>query len=134
MTKHLFMGKVFFNEVDSGGVIYFANYLKILDNARTTYFNDLGFGYKEQEKERKLFAVTSLNVTYKKSLYLDESYTVITETKNIRHASLLLEQSILRNDVVVTLAELTLAYLDFNRNQKPTRIPLDRLPKLPGTP
>jgi acyl-CoA thioester hydrolase len=121
--NHEFKGKVFFNDVDKGGVVYFANYLKILDNARTTMFNEIGFGYLHQEKENKLFAVVNLDISYKKSLYLDEEYTVRTRVEEITNVSMDLIQEILRNDVVITSSKMKIAYLDFNNKQRPTRIP-----------
>ena len=121
--NHEFKGKVFFNDVDKGGVVYFANYLKILDNARTTMFNEIGFGYLHQEKENKLFAVVNLDISYKKSLYLDEEYIVKTRVEEITNVSMDLIQEILRNDVVITSSKMKIAYLDFNNKQRPTRIP-----------
>ncbi len=121
--NHEFKGKVFFNDVDKGGVVYFANYLKILDNARTTMFNEIGFGYLHQEKENKLFAVVNLDISYKKSLYLDEEYVVKTRVEEITNVSMDLIQEILRNDVVITSSKMKIAYLDFNNKQRPTRIP-----------
>ena len=121
--NHEFKGKVFFNEVDKGGVVYFANYLKILDNARTTMFNEIGFGYLQQEKDNKLFAVINLEIGYKKSLYLDEDYVVNTKIEEIGSTTMDLVQEILRDGVLVTSSRMKIAYLDFNNKQCPTRIP-----------
>ena len=120
---HEFRGDVFFHEVDKGGVVYFANYLKILDNARTSMFNEIGFGYSVQEKENKLFAVVNLNISYKKSLYLDDQYIVRTTVENISNISMDIVQEISRGSDVITTSQMKIAYLDFNKNQKPTRIP-----------
>jgi acyl-CoA thioester hydrolase len=121
--NHEFKGKVFFNDVDKGGVVYFANYLKILDNARTTMFNEIDFGYLHQEKENKLFAVVNLDISYKKSLYLDEDYVVKTRVEGISTATMDLVQEIMRGDVVITSSKMKIAYLDFNNKQRPARIP-----------
>lgn len=120
---HEFKGYVFFHEVDKGGVVYFANYLKILDNARTNLFNEIGFGYTVQEKENKLFAVVNLNINYKRSLYLDDQYIVRTTVENITNTSMEINQEILRDNNIITTSLMKIAYLDFNNNQKPTRIP-----------
>ena len=120
---HEHEGTVFFSEVDQGGVVYFANYLKILDNARTTFFNEIGFGFTVQARDRKMFAVVSLNIEYKRSLLLDESYRVRTRIGKVGKTSIELNQEIIRNDEVVTRANMVIAYLDFNQGQKPIRIP-----------
>ena len=121
--NHEFKGKVFFNDVDKGGVVYFANYLKILDNARTTMFNEIGFGYLHQEKENKLFAVVNLEISYKKSLCLDEDYIVKTRVEEISNVTMDLIQEIVRGDIVITSSKMKIAYLDFNNKQRPSRIP-----------
>jgi acyl-CoA thioester hydrolase len=120
---HEFKGKVFFHEVDKGGVVYFANYLKILDNARTTMFNELGYGFSEQEKTGKIFAVANVNIKYRKSLRMDEEYVIKTELKEIRAASLEVHQTILRGTEIVTTSEMKLACLDFNNSGRPCEMP-----------
>ena len=86
-------------------------------------FNEIGFGYLHQEKENKLFAVVNLEISYKKSLCLDEDYIVKTRVEEISNVTMDLIQEIVRGDIVITSSKMKIAYLDFNNKQRPSRIP-----------
>lgn len=89
--------RVYYEDTDSGGVVYYANYLKFMERARTEYLRHLGF---EQdiliENENILFAVRSINVDYHKPARFNELLQVTAEVAEFKKASMLFKQSIIR--------------------------------------
>ncbi len=118
----LISGSVFFNEVDSLGVVYYANYLKYLDNARTALFNHLGLGFLEQQRQGKIFVSASLQIDYKRSLTLDENYVVETRIGKIGRSSVELLQSVTSDSGPCTESKMVIVCLDFQDGKKATPI------------
>ena len=87
--------RVYYEDTDSGGVVYYANYLKYYERGRTEYLRQLGF---EQDKliaeENIIFAVRNINVDYLYPAIFNDQLTVITEISEINKASLCFKQSI----------------------------------------
>ncbi len=69
--------KVYYEDTDSGGVVYYANYLKYLERARTEALFSIGFSNKKvQEQFGSLIIVKSCNIEYKKSAFLEDELTI----------------------------------------------------------
>jgi acyl-CoA thioester hydrolase len=117
-----FSGSVFFSEVDSLGVVYYANYLKFLDNARTSLFNHLDLGFLEQQRQGKIFVSASLQIDYIRSLTLDEKYSVETRVGKIGRSSLELIQNVTSDSGLCTESKMVIVYLDFQNGKKATPI------------
>jgi acyl-CoA thioester hydrolase len=90
--------RVYYEDTDSGGVVYYANYLKFMERARTEYLRDLGFEQDQlRQYENVLFAVRSINVNYYKPARFNELLEVTARVVEIKKASMLFEQSIVRS-------------------------------------
>lgn len=130
---NVWTSEVYFSEIDYGGVVYFANYLKYLDTARVKYFDELNFSFEHQREQNKMFAVANIEVRYLKSLKLGECFSIHTKVKEIKLTSMILEQEIFRESTLILKSDIKIAYLDFNRNMRPIRIPSDLLQTIEKT-
>jgi len=114
--------KVYYEDTDSGGVVYYANYLKFLERARTEALFSIGFSNKKIEQEfGSLIIVKSCNIEYKKPAYLENELTIRSFVKSITKTSFFMNQIITKGDEVITDAKTHLVFI--NRNGKPIKIP-----------
>jgi acyl-CoA thioester hydrolase len=114
--------KVYYEDTDAGGVVYYANYLKFLERARTEALVSLGFSNKKVKDEfGALIIVKSCNIEYKKSTYLEDELTVRSFVKSITKTSFIMNQFISRADDLVVEAKIHLVFI--NKKGKPIRIP-----------
>ena len=114
--------KVYYEDTDTGGVVYYANYLKYLERARTEALFSIGFSNKKiQEKFSSLIIVKSCNIDYKKSAHLEDELTVRSFVKSITKTSFFMNQIINRKDEVIVEAQVHLVFI--NKEGKPIKIP-----------
>ena len=93
--------KVYYEDTDSGGVVYYANYLKYLERARTEALYSIGFSNTEiQDKFKTLIIVKSCNKEYKKPAYLEDKLQIYSLVKSINKASFTMCQKIKRIDAI----------------------------------
>lgn len=90
--------RVYYEDTDSGGVVYYANYLKFMERARTEWLRERGF---EQDallvEQRLMFAVRSLSVDYHRPARFNDLLAVASQVVEARGASFLFEQTIQRD-------------------------------------
>ena len=114
--------KVYYEDTDSGGVVYYANYLKFLERARTEALFSIGFSNKKiQEKFDSLIIVKSCNIEYKKSAYLEDELKVRSFVKSVTKTSFFMNQIITKDENVIVEAQVHLVFID--KNGKPVKIP-----------
>ncbi len=90
--------RVYYEDTDAGGIVYHANYLRFMERARTEWLRALGFEQDRLLQElRVLFVVRSLEADYLKPALFNDSLEVITTVPQVRRASLLFRQEIVRN-------------------------------------
>ena len=95
MPEFIFPIRVYYEDTDSGGVVYYANYLKFMERARTEYLRSLGFEQDELvANEGVLFAVRSLKVDYLKPARFNQLLNVSAQLVEIGKASLLFAQHV----------------------------------------
>lgn len=115
--------RVYYEDTDAGGVVYYANYLKYLERARTELLRELGFEQHQLAGEVGLaFAVRSLAVEYLKPARLDDLLGVVTVVEAIGRAQVTFAQSIRRADEILLTATVRVACLDLARG-KATAMP-----------
>ena len=82
MSQHRF--RVYYEDTDAGGVVYYANYLKFIERGRTEYLRELGFNQDSFAKEKNIvFVVKSISADYISPAYLDDMIEVQTSIKLI---------------------------------------------------
>ena len=114
--------KVYYEDTDSGGVVYYANYLKFLERARTEALFSIGFSNKKiQEEFDALIIVKSCNIEYKKSAFLEDELTIRSFVKSITKTSFFMNQIITRDNDTIVEAQVHLVFVD--QKGKPIKIP-----------
>ena len=114
--------KIYYEDTDSGGVVYYANYLKFLERARTEALCSIGFSNKKLKNDFKaLIIVKSCKIEYKKPSYLEEELTVRSFVKSITKTSFFMNQIITKEDEVIVESLVHLVFVD--SKGKPIRIP-----------
>ena len=114
--------KVYYEDTDSGGVVYYANYLKFLERARTEALFSIGYSNnKIQQDFNSLIIVKSCNIEYKKPAHLEDELTIRSFVKSITKTSFFMNQIITRNNEVIVEAQIHLVFV--NKDGKPIKIP-----------
>ena len=114
--------KVYYEDTDSGGVVYYANYLKFLERARTEALYSIGYSNKKVKDDfESLIIVRSCNIEYKKSAYLEDELTIRSFVKSISKTSFSMSQIITRSDEKIVDAQIQLVFVD--TKGKPKKIP-----------
>ena len=114
--------KVYYEDTDSGGVVYYANYLKFLERARTEALFSIGFSNnKIKETFNSLIIVKSCNIEYKKSAHLEDELTVRSFVKSITKTSFFMNQIITKDDEIIVESQVHLVFV--NQDGKPVKIP-----------
>ncbi len=114
--------KVYYEDTDSGGVVYYANYLKFLERARTEALFSIGFSNKKvKETFNSLIIVKSCNIDYKKSSHLEDELTIRSFVKSITKTSFFMNQIITKDKEVIVEARVHLVFV--NKDGKPVKIP-----------
>jgi len=116
--------KVYYEDTDSGGVVYYANYLKFLERARTEALFSIGFSNKKIQEEFDAFIIVkSCNIEYKKSAFLEDELTIRSFVKSITKTSFFMNQIITKDEKIIVEAQVHLVFID--KNGKPIKIPKD---------
>ncbi|HMH60158.1 MAG TPA: tol-pal system-associated acyl-CoA thioesterase [Bradyrhizobium sp.] len=115
--------RVYYEDTDAAGVVYYANYLKYLERARTEWLAAAGVTLSALEIEHNaVFVVHRLEIDYRRPAHLGDSLTVSLAPVERTRVRLVVAQDILRNDELISSARVTLACLD-RRTWRPVVIP-----------
>ena len=128
--KHQYKIKIYYEDTDAGGVVYYANYLKYMERARTEMIYELfDLNHKDLKKNHDvIFVVRSCNIKYLKSAQFEDNLTINTKVVKKTSVRLNLIQDAKREDELLTSAEVELAVV--NKQGKVNKLPLDLLKKL----
>lgn len=123
--------RVYYEDTDAGGIVYYANYLRFAERARTEFIRALGFGQQERldTEEKCGFTVRSCNIDYKRPAMLDDALVVTCEMRDAKGASAEMYQEIYRGEELLATVEVKVAYVDLGR-KRPVRIPSELINKL----
>ncbi len=114
--------KVYYEDTDAGGVVYYANYLKYLERARTEALTNIGLSnLKIKDDFEALIIVKSCNIDYKKSAFLEDELNIKSHIISITKTSFTMSQTIIKNKVVIAEAKVHLVFV--NKKVKPIKIP-----------
>lgn len=87
--------RVYYEDTDSGGVVYYANYLKFMERARTEFLRSIGYQQDQLQQELGIiFAVHSANIQYKKPARFNDELKVVTSITSLGRASIHFKQSV----------------------------------------
>ena len=117
--------RVYYEDTDSGGVVYYANYLKFMERARTEYLRHFGFEQDELIKNEKIiFAVRHISIDYHKPAHFNDLLSVTARVVDCKKASMVFEQSIVRDNDQTLLCSGTVRIASLQADTlKPCKIP-----------
>ncbi|MFI0395579.1 tol-pal system-associated acyl-CoA thioesterase [Paracoccus jiaweipingae] len=119
---HQIQIRVYYEDTDLAGIVYYANYLRFIERARTEWVRDLGIDQSRMKAETgTVFVVRRVEADYLSPARFDDLLTVTTAPAQIRPASIIVDQQVRRGDAVLFTARVTLAAL--GPNMRPVRLP-----------
>ena len=104
--------RVYIEDTDAGGIVYYVNYLKFMERARTEFMRSCGFGKTAIFSEDKMFVVHSANVQYLGAARLDDVLSVTARPLKVARSNILFEQRVLRGEDVLCHGEIRIACVD----------------------
>lgn len=114
--------RVYIEDTDAGGIVYYVNYLKFMERSRTEYLRSLGFGKAGANNDGYYFVVRSADIDYIKPARLDDSLNISCRPLELKGASLLFTQEVTRGEELLASAVIKIACVS-GPNLQPTRIP-----------
>jgi acyl-CoA thioester hydrolase len=110
--SHLFPLRVYFEDTDVAGIVYYANYLRFIERARSDMLRLIGVDQRGAlEGGEGVYAVAELAVKYRAPARLGDDLVVATEIEAVRAASVLIQQRVMRGDQILADARVTAAFL-----------------------
>jgi acyl-CoA thioester hydrolase len=123
LSAFVWPARVYWEDTDGGGVVYYANYLKFMERARTEWLRAKGFSQAELAASLGvLFTVVELQLAYRKAARLDDALTITCEPATEGRATLRFAQQVKRVDEVLAEGSVRVACVDA-QTFKPRRIP-----------
>ena len=121
--------RVYYEDTDAGGIVYYANYLKFSERARTEFLRSLQIHQQaDLEQKQTGFVVRSCHIEYLKSAVLDDALLVTCKVVEHGAASATVAQEILRGDETLATLEVKVIYMNV-ATHRPTRIPAEMVEK-----
>ena len=115
--------RVYFEDTDSGGVVYHANYLKFMERARTEWLRSLGLNQiKLKQEDKVMFVVRKIDIQYKIPARFDDELVVQTDRVKNTDFTIMLKQNILRSKQIITEGKVEIVCINSDLF-KPVRIP-----------
>ena len=114
--------KIYYEDTDSGGIVYYANYLKYLERARSEAIYSLGLTNTNLQKDHDtLIIVKSCNIEYKKPAKFEDELEIISSILSKTRSSFTMLQIIKKNEEIIS--EATVQLVTVNKEGKPIKIP-----------
>ncbi|MHA7814878.1 MAG: tol-pal system-associated acyl-CoA thioesterase [Pseudohaliea sp.] len=121
--------RVYIEDTDAGGIVYYVNYLKFMERARTEYLRELGSGWDKLLPAGLMFVVRDAALTWHAPARLDDLLAVTVVPRRAAGATLALEQVVRRGSETLVSGDITIACVD-GATLRPRRIPRDMLATL----
>ncbi|MEN8180694.1 MAG: tol-pal system-associated acyl-CoA thioesterase [Pseudomonadota bacterium] len=133
MNEFVWPVRVYYEDTDAGGVVYYANYLKFMERARTEWLRSLGYEQDELRHEHgMIFAVRQVEVGYHRPARFNEALEVKAVVAAKGRASLTFHQEVIRasDQTLLCSGQVKIACLDA-KTMRPTPIPAQLLKEIP---
>jgi len=105
--------RVYYEDTDAGGIVYYANYLKYFERGRSEWLRGLGIDQSQLAiTERRLFVVRDVEIQYRKPAQLDDMLTIQTQVNHLGRASIRFEQRALCGEHLLCQATVTICSID----------------------
>ncbi|MCP5087099.1 MAG: tol-pal system-associated acyl-CoA thioesterase [Rhodobacteraceae bacterium] len=127
--NHEFPVRVYYEDTDLAGIVYYANYLKFIERARSTMVREAGIDQGVMKDDfGMVFAVYKVEATYHRPARLDDELTIATKLQQLSPVKLLFEQDVLRGEELLFSSQITVICM--NSEGKPRRLPAEIRAKL----
>ena len=113
--------RIYIEDTDPGGIVYYVNYLKFMERSRTEFMRSLGFDRSATFTNNSMFVVRDLAVRYLSPAFLDDEIRVTASVTNVKGASIGMRQNIFRDEKELVDASLSLVWVD-RENLMPCRL------------
>jgi len=113
--------RVYYEDTDMAGIVYYANYLRYIERARSDWVRGLGIDQKVMKAEGAVFVVRRVEADYLASAVLDDELVIETDVVQVTGARLVMDQKVKRDGEVIFQAIVTVGVV--NDNGQPTRLP-----------
>ena len=109
---HRFALRVYFEDTDTAGIVYYANYLRFMERARSDMLRAVGIDQRAAiDSGEGVYAVAEAHIKYRGSAKLDDALVVVSRVREVRAASCVIHQRVMRGDEILTDATVTAAFL-----------------------
>jgi len=109
---HRFALRVYFEDTDTAGIVYYANYFRFMERARSDMLRTVGIDQRmAMERGEGVYAVAEAHIKYRVSAKLDDNLVVVSTVEEVRAATCLIHQRVMRGDEILTDAKVTAAFL-----------------------
>jgi acyl-CoA thioester hydrolase len=127
-VEHHFALTIYFEDTDAYGIVYYANYLKYMERARSDMIRAVGVDqFAELRASGSAYAVVEVDIKYRSPGRLGDDLVVVSTVEEVRAASVLIQQRVMRGEEQLTDARVTAAFLD--GEGRPQRQPRDWVEK-----
>jgi len=116
--------RVYIEDTDAGGIVYYVNYLKYFERARTEFMRELGYGKPAFPLDGLMFVVSEAHIGYRNSARLDDHLVATATVTRVGAASLTFAQKIYRDDVCLVEGEVVIALVT-REGARPKRLPVE---------
>jgi acyl-CoA thioester hydrolase len=121
-APHIHPIRVYFEDTDAGGMVYYANYLKFAERARTEMLREAGISHADMvAQDGLMLVVRRCTAEFHRSARLDDALEIETRVSGLTGASILLDQVVRRGSE--TLVEITVTIACVTKEGRPTRLP-----------
>lgn len=130
-NEHHFALTVYFEDTDAYGIVYYANYLKYMERARSDMIRAVGVDqFAELERSGSAYAVVEVDIRYRRPGRLGDDLVVVSTVDDVRASSVHIQQRVMRGTEMLTDARLVAAFLD--GEGRPKRQPREWVEKFKG--
>ena len=121
--------RVYIEDTDAGGIVYYVNYLKFMERARTEFMRSLGFDKGHIFNLDRMFVVRDVAVSYRRPAQLDDELEATAAVARLRAAGIVFRQAIRKGGELLANGEVTVACVN-RGGGKPRRLPADMMARL----
>jgi acyl-CoA thioester hydrolase len=119
--RHVMAVRVYYEDTDFTGIVYHANYLRFMERGRTNYLRLIGadqrglFEQAEQEAPGFAFVVRQMTINFRKPARMDDLLEIVTECAEVKGASVMMAQRVMRGDELLLDAQVQVAFVSGGR-------------------
>jgi acyl-CoA thioester hydrolase len=127
--SHVFSLRVYYEDTDMAGIVYYANYLRYIERARSDWVRDLGIDQLQMKADGVVFAVRRVEADYIAPARFDDELDVVTALTDVTPARMVMAQEVRRGEQVLFTAQVTVVCI--NQGGRPARLPAKLRSMLP---